>query len=38
MILGSNKDFDISKIKIFEKNILTGNYLCDLKISSVKIF
>ena len=29
--------FDISKIKIFEKNIYTGNCLCDLKISSVKI-
>ena len=30
--------FDISKIKIFEKNIFTGNCSCDLKISSVKIF
>ena len=24
--------FDISKIKIFEKNIVTGNCSCDLKI------
>ena len=30
--------FDISKIKIFEKNIFTGNCSCDLRISSVKIF
>ena len=30
--------FDISKIKIFEKNIFTGNCSCDLKIPSVKIF
>ena len=30
--------FDISKIKIFEKNIFTENCSCDLKISYVKIF
>ena len=24
--------FDISKIRIFEKNIFTGNYPCDLNI------
>ena len=30
--------FDISKNKIFEKNIFTGNCSCDLQISSVKIF
>ena len=30
--------FDISKIEFFEKNIFTGNCLCDFKISSVKIF
>ena len=30
--------FDISKIKIFEKNIFTGNCSCDLKIAYVKIF
>ena len=30
--------FEISKIKIFEKNIITGNCLCDLKISFVEIF
>ena len=30
--------FDISKIKIFEKIIFTGNCSCDHKISSVKIF
>ena len=30
--------FEISKIKIFEKNIFTGNCSCDLKISFVKIF
>ena len=29
--------FYISKIKIFEKIILTGNCSCDLTISSVKI-
>ena len=30
--------FDISKIKIFEKIIFTGNCSCDFKISSVEIF
>ena len=30
--------FDISKIKIFEKNIFTGNCSCDLKFAYVKIF
>ena len=30
--------FDISNIKIFEKNIFTGNCSCDLKIPFVKIF
>ena len=30
--------FEISKIKIFEKNIFTGNCSCDLKISFVEIF
>ena len=32
------RTFDISKIKMFEKNIFTGNYSCDIKITSVKIF
>ena len=30
--------FEISKIKIFEKNIFTGNCSCDIKISFVEMF
>ena len=39
MILGLEiRIFEISKIKIFEKYIFTGNGSCDLEISFVEIF